>query len=210
MHNKSYLIVLGVIFFIEFSVLAIAPHDRADWFLENILILAFVVALIVSAKTLPLSRTSYTCIFVFMILHEVGAHYTYAKVPYEAWGLAWFDFSVNNFFGWERNNFDRVMHFLYGFLLLYPIQEVYRRVAKITGFWSYFFPLELVMASSMAFELFEWAAAEFFGGDLGMAYLGTQGDVWDAHKDMALATLGALIAILIILLINKSRGLIKT
>src|SRR5690606_31625068 len=70
------------------------------------------------------------------------------------------------------------------------------------GFWGYFFPLDLVMATSMLFELFEWGAAELFGGDLGIAYLGTQGDVWDAHKDMALASLGALIAMLLTLAIN--------
>ena len=96
--------------------------------------------------------------------------------------------------GWERNHFDRLVHFSYGLLLAYPIRELYCRVANASGFWGYFFPLELTMAASMMFELFEWGAAVLFGGDLGIAYLGTQGDVWDAHKDMALASVGALVA----------------
>jgi len=76
------------------------------------------------------------------------------------------------------------------------------RIADVKGFWAYFFPLDLTLATSMIFELFEWCAAEIFGGDLGQAYLGTQGDIWDAHKDMALAGLGALLAMLVTLSIN--------
>ena len=104
--------------------------------------------------------------------------------------------------GWERNHFDRLVHFLFGLLLAYPIREFYCRVADSKGFWAYFFPLELTMAASMMFELFEWGAAELFGGELGIAYLGTQGDIWDAHKDMALASLGAFLAMSITLIIN--------
>jgi putative membrane protein len=104
--------------------------------------------------------------------------------------------------GWQRNNFDRFIHFGFGLLLAYPIREVYCRIANVRGFWGYFFPLELAMAASMMYELLEWGAAEFFGGDLGMAYLGTQGDVWDTHKDMLSASIGALIAMLITMLIN--------
>ena len=76
------------------------------------------------------------------------------------------------------------------------------RVADVRGFWSYFLPLDVAMSTSMLFELFEWGAAEFFGGDLGIAYLGSQGDIWDAHKDMALATLGAVICMTVVALIN--------
>ena len=110
--------------------------------------------------------------------------------------------TLNDILGWERNNFDRVIHLSYGLLLAYPIREVFLRVANVSGFWGYFLPLTLTMATSMMFELFEWGAAVMFGGDLGMAYLGTQGDVWDGHKDMALASLGALIAMMITALLN--------
>jgi putative membrane protein len=140
-----------------------------------------------------LSRISYTVIFIFLCLHAVGAHYTYAEVPYDRWWAALTGTSFNEVVGWQRNNFDRVVHFSYGLLIAYPIREVFIRIAGVRGFWGYFLPLDLTMSTSMIFELIEWFAAELFGGDLGIAYLGTQGDVWDAHKDRALASLGALI-----------------
>jgi putative membrane protein len=79
---------------------------------------------------------------------------------------------------------------------------MFHRVASVKGFWGYFLPLDVTMSTSMLFELFEWAAAELFGGDLGVAYLGTQGDIWDAHKDMGLATVGAVIAMTVTACIN--------
>jgi putative membrane protein len=104
----------------------------------------------------------------------------------------------NSIVGWDRNHFDRVVHFLWGLLLVYPAREVFLRVADAKGFWAYLFPVLLVMSTSLLFELIEWGAVLVFGGDLGMAYLGTQGDVWDSHKDSLLATTGALIASFVI------------
>jgi putative membrane protein len=94
------------------------------------------------------------------------------------------------------------VHFCYGLLLAYPIREIFLRVANVLGFWGYFLPLDLTMSTSMLYELIEWAVAVVFGGKLGAAYLGTQGDEWDAQKDMALASLGALTAMCITALIN--------
>lgn len=202
MIGRYYRAILLAIFVGVFAWLAVAPNDRADWALENVLAVLFVVLLGLSWRRFPLSRVSYTLIVLFLILHEFGAHYTYSNVPYDAWCRQWLGFSLDQALGWRRNNFDRVVHFAYGLLLTYPIREFYFRVADTRGVWGYLFPLQLVMATSMLYELFEWGAAEWFGGDLGMAYLGTQGDVWDAQKDMALAGLGALIAMLITLGIN--------
>jgi putative membrane protein len=139
-----------------------------------------------------------------MCLHEIGAHYTYSLVPYDSFLIKYFNFSLDEAVGWERNNFDRVIHFLYGLLLTYPFREVYCRITNSKGFWGYFFPLLFSITASMLYELLEWAAAEVFAGDLGMTYLGTQGDVWDAQKDMALAALGAVIAIMIVAVTNMS------
>mgnify|MGYP003387091804 CR=1 FL=1 len=202
MSHQKYFLTLSGIFLIEFLILAISPHDRADWALENALVLFFAIIMGISYKKFPLSKISYTLIFVFLSLHEIGAHFTYSKVPYDAFCIDLFGFSFNEYMGWTRNHFDRLVHFSYGLLLAYPIRELYCRVANASGFWGYFFPLELTMATSMMFELFEWGAAELFGGELGIAYLGTQGDVWDAHKDMALASIGAFIALCITLYIN--------
>jgi len=96
------------------------------------------------------------------------------------------------------------VHFGYGLFLAYPIREVFLRITQARGFWGYFLPLDVTMSTSMLFELIEWVVVEIFGGDLGVAYLGTQGDIWDAHKDMGLASLGALFALLVTLIINLS------
>lgn len=200
--HHTYLAVLALLFSVEFLILAISPDNWSDWALENALVLCFAVVLGLTYKKFPLSRISYTLIFIFLCLHEIGAHYTYSKVPYDQFLRHNFGFSLDNFMGFERNNFDRLLHFLYGLLLAYPIREVYCRIADSKGFWSYFFPLELTMASSMTYELIEWGAALLFGGDLGIAYLGIQGDVWDAHKDMLLASIGAFMAMSITLGIN--------
>ena len=189
-------------FAIYWAFLAIAPYDRHDWLLENALTLVFVPVIVVSYWVLRLSRISYFFIFAFMCLHSTGAHYTYSQVPYDAWTQSLFGTSINDALGWQRNHFDRVVHFSYGMLLAYPAREIFFRLANARGFWAYFLPLDIVMSTSMIFELIEWAVAEFVGGDLGIAYLGTQGDVWDAHKDMALASLGALITMSVTMAVN--------
>lgn len=204
MSHHRYLLALGVVFVLVFAALAISPSHRADWALENALVAAFVLVVALTYKRFTLSRVSYTLIFVFLCLHEVGAHYTYSEVPYDAWFKSLTGTTFNSLVGWERNNFDRVIHFAYGLLLAYPVREVFWRIASARGFWSYFLPLDLTMSTSMIYELVEWFAAEAFGGELGQAYLGTQGDVWDAHKDMALASAGALIAMLITYAINRA------
>ncbi len=202
MSHKQYRLLLLGVFVLLSAVLAIAPRDRHDWMLENVLVLAFAFFAVLSVRWIPLSRVSYTLIFVYLCLHEFGAHYTYSEVPYDAWWRSLFGSSLNEQLGWQRNNFDRLVHFSYGLLLAYPMRELFLRVADARGFWGYFLPLDVTMSTSMLFELVEWAAAEIFGGDLGVAYLGTQGDPWDAQSDMALASLGALIAMVVTALVN--------
>jgi putative membrane protein len=189
--HASALLALLTVWWIA---LAIEPLDRQDWLLENALPVVAVALMALTYRPFPLSRISYTLIFLFLCLHTVGAHYTYAAVPYDRGWESLTGATFNEWVGWERNNFDRVVHFSYGLLLAYPIRELFLRIAGVRGFWGYFLPLDLTMSTSALFELIEWLVAEIFGGDLGVAYLGTQGDVWDAHKDMALASLGALIA----------------
>jgi putative membrane protein len=200
--RKFYLGTLAALLAALWVPLAFHPFDRADWWLENALLFVGVTVLVVTHRVFPLSKVSYTTLFVFFCLHTIGAHYTYAEVPYdEAWRQLT-GHSLNEALGWERNNFDRVVHFAYGLLLAYPIREVFLRIANVRGFWGYFLPLDLTMSSSMLFELIEWGAVLIVGGELGQAYLGTQGDEWDAHKDMALASLGALISMAVTAGIN--------
>ncbi len=206
MRHSRYVLTLFGLLAILWAALAINPLYRNDWILENVLLLGAIVLLAATYRPFPLSRISYTLIFIFLCLHTIGAHYTYAEVPYDRWSESLFGTSFNELVGWKRNNFDRIVHFSYGLLLSYPIREVFLRIAAVRGFWGYFLPLDLTMSTSMLYELIEWLAAEQFGGELGMAYLGTQGDIWDAHKDMAFASLGALITMVIVALINRSSG----
>ena len=200
--HRRYLLILATLFGVWWMALAIHPNDRKDWLLENALSVAAIAVLAGTQRRLVFSRVSYTLIFVFLCLHTLGAHYTYAEVPYDAWFAKLTGRTFNSLVGWQRNNFDRVVHFSYGFLLAYPVREMFLRVVNVRGFWGYFLPLDLTMSTSMLYELIEWGAATAFGGELGQAYLGTQGDVWDAHKDMAMASLGALIAMSITALFN--------
>ncbi len=201
--HRRYFRILAALYGIVWLALAIEPVDRNDWILENVIVVIAVFVLWATYKWMPLSRISYTMIFIFMCLHSVGSHYTYSEVPYNQWFIELTGRSLHELLEWDRNHFDRAVHFLYGLLLAYPIREMFLRVADVHGFWSYFLPLDLTMSTSMFYELIEWLAAETFGGELGMAYLGTQGDVWDAHKDMALASLGALIAMTTIIVLNS-------
>ena len=200
--HRRYLTVLASVFGVIWVLLAINPVDRHDWALENALVVAFVVGIAASYRKFTFSRVSYTMIFLFLCLHAIGAHYTYSEVPYDDWWQSLTGSTFNETMGWDRNHFDRLVHFSYGLLFAYPLREVFLRVAQARGFWGYFLPLDFTLATSAVFELFEWAAATFFGGDLGVAYLGTQGDVWDAHKDMLLAGIGATSAMLVTAAIN--------
>jgi putative membrane protein len=202
--HRAWLAALAAAFGAWWVALAIAPLHRADWALENVLVVLAVGILALTHRRFVLSRVSYTLIFVFLCLHSVGAHYTYAQVPYDAWFARLTGRTFNSLWGWERNHFDRVVHFSYGLLLAYPVREVFLRIANVRGFWGYFLPLDLTMSTSMMFELFEWLAVGVFGGELGQAYLGTQGDEWDAHKDMALAALGATVAMVVTFCINRA------
>jgi putative membrane protein len=201
MSNRRYLLVLAALFAVWWALLAIAPWDRLAWTLQNVGVLGAVFALALTRRRLAFSRVSYTLIFVYLCLLEVGAHYTYPRTPYDEWFRGLTGHSFDALVGWDRNNFDRVVHFAYGLLLAYPVRELFLRVADVRGFWGYFLPLDVVMSTSMLFELVEWLVATIFmGGD--PTFNGTQGDAWDAQKDMACATLGALIAMCVIAFVN--------
>src|SRR5262245_28420229 len=111
MTHRKYLLILGLVFGVWAVAWAINPRDRPTWFLENALVAAAVVALALSHRRLLFSRISYTLIFLFLCLHEIGSHYTYAFVPYDAWFTKLTGRTLNSMVGWERNNFDRVLHF---------------------------------------------------------------------------------------------------
>ena len=177
-------------------------YDPKAWMIENFLVPALLLLLAVTYRRLPLSRLSYTLMFGFLILHEIGAHWTYANVPYNEWWSGLFGVTLNEWLGLELNPFDPLVHFSYGLLFAYPIRELFLRVANVKGFWGYFLPLDLTISSSAFFELVEWVAVIAVKADVGTAYLGTQGDTWDAQKDITAAMFGALLAMGVTAAIN--------
>ncbi len=194
--------------------LAIDPSDRHTWILENVLVAALWLALAVLYRWFRLSDGSLGLILAYLALHALGSHYTYSEVPYDAWLRSLTGHSLDALMGWERNQFDRMVHFAYGLLLAVPVREFLLRVIRAPGFWSYFIPLNVILSTSALYELIEWGAAAWFGGDLGMHYLGTQGDVWDSQKDMVLAAAGGLVAMLCCVMADarrrrRSRGWIR-
>lgn len=170
-------------FVVLWIVLAIKPYYRQDWLLENILVAILVPTGLLIVRYFRLSNLSYTLITVFLILHIIGAHYTYEEVPLGDTISAWF--------GAERNHYDRVVHFSFGFLLAYPIREMFLRIASVRGLWGYFLPFDVTLACSAIFEIFEWLVAAVVNPQAGLAYLGSQGDIWDAQKDMYEEQLGS-------------------
>jgi len=173
------------------TLLAINPWYRQDWLLENVVVFAAIALFVGTAKRLRFSNFAYTLLFVFLCAHEVGAHYTYSMVPYDEAFRAITGRSLDALLGFTRNHYDRLVHFLYGLLLVPLADELFRARAQVLGFWAFLMPVLFIESHSAIFELIEWLAAVVFGGDLGQAYLGTQGDPWDAQRDMALALLGA-------------------
>ena len=190
-------------FAVIWVLLAVQPLHRSDWLLENVLIFLAVPVLVLLHPNLPLSKISYSLIFVFLCLHEVGAHYTYAEVPYDRWVESISGRGLNQRIGWERNHYDRLIHLFYGLLITYPVREIVLRVSQARGFWTYLLPLLMVISTSTIYELLEWFAAIVFGGDLGFAFIAVQGDEWDTQKDMLLAAAGSTLATVLIAGVNS-------
>jgi putative membrane protein len=165
---------LSVWYLIVWIWAAISPHDRFDWLLENVLIFIFFGTLMATYRKFPLSDLTYIFITVYMTLHTIGSHYTYSEVPLGFW--------LKQTLALSRNPFDRIVHFCFGLLLAYPIREVFLRVVNTRGFWTYYLPLDVTMAFSCIYEIIEAAVVWTVNPELGDAYLGTQGDVWDAQK----------------------------
>lgn len=190
----DYLSLLLIPFGVFWLLLATRPHDRLVWAAENVFTVIAIALMLWSHRAWPLSDVSYTLMVVFLVLHTIGGHYTYVRVPYDEAAHAIAGIRVSKMFGWVRNNYDRVVHFAYGLLFAYPFFELLETYAEPRGVWSFVLSPALIMATSMLFEVLEWWITELLGRGKGAAYIGAQGDEWDAQKDMGLATLGSIIA----------------
>ena len=201
--SDRYPAALLAIFLLAWVWLAIRPWYRQDWLLENVLVFIAAPLLLATYRSLRFSDFAYTCLFLFFLLHEIGAHYTYSEVPWRAW-LAALGVDAQGI-AQGRNHYDRLVHFLYGLLMFPAVWELFEARARPQRIWRYLMPVFFLMGHSVLYEMIEWAAAEVFGGGLGVAYLGTQGDEWDSQKDMALATGGAVLGLLLTLAVSSRR-----
>jgi len=165
--------------------------------MENILTLTFFIILAATFHKFRFSNFSYFLITIFFTLHMIGAHYTYSEVP--------LGYYLKDTFHLNRNHFDRIVHFSFGFLVTYPLREILLRSTNVRGFMSYFLPLNMAFAAGSFFELIEWSFVALVNPELGAAYLGLQGDFWDAQKDVGLALIGSLLALLLIFLFAKNQ-----
>lgn len=184
------LIVLSV-----FLYTLLNTPDLNNWMLENTLTVLAFIFLTSTYKKYTFSDVSYLLLCVYLCLHIYGSQYTYAENPLGDW--------LKTKLGWERNHYDRIVHFSFGFMLAYPWREAFLNWGKFPKWVAWFLPIEMTLSISGIYELIEWAVADIFFKAQGPSYLGTQGDVWDAQKDMGLAFLGAILATTIVSVIKK-------
>ncbi|MBK9285293.1 MAG: DUF2238 domain-containing protein [Sphingobacteriaceae bacterium] len=176
----------------------IGTTNLANWMIENTLTFLFLIGLFVSYKKFKFSDLSYLIITLYLFLHVYGAKYTYAENPFGYW--------LKETFHLERNHYDRIVHFSFGFLLAYPMREYFQNHFQWPSWVCWILPCEITLSFSGAYEVIEWAVADLFFPEEGIAYLGTQGDIWDAQKDMGLAWLGSILIMGFVYLLKKILG----
>ncbi len=188
------MVFMGVFSVIWVNTL-IGTSDMNNWLLENTLTFLFLLFLIFSFKRHQFSDLTYLLICVYLCLHVYGSKYTYAENPFGYW--------LQDTFETSRNNYDRIVHFSFGFLLAYPMRELFLKWLKYPKMAAWVLPIEITLSVSGLYELVEWAVADVFFQAQGDAYLGTQGDIWDAQKDIFMAFMGALLSTTIVTVVKR-------
>jgi putative membrane protein len=180
-----------LIYLVEFVILAIGPFDRAVWFAENLPVLIPVIILVLTYRRFRFSNLSYFLMTFFFMFHTYGGHYTFELAPFDAGNKMLSGLNMDFLFPEGRNNFDRLGHFLVG-ILAFPIAELFLRKQWVKNRATAIFLGILAMGFWGAlYEVIEMYYAVMEGGESGTAFLGSQGDIWDAQKDMFLDILGA-------------------
>lgn len=177
--------ILAAIFVLLFVWLGVEPASREVWWAENIPVMAVFALLAATYHRFRYTDLAYAMMAVWLFLHTIGGHYTFANVP--------FGF-VTDLFGFSRNHFDRLAHFSVGFYA-FPLAELLTRKRLAHPVVVVLFGLTAIMAVACAYEIIEWGYAVVEGGEAGVEFLGSQGDPWDAQKDMLADTLGAVFAL---------------
>ncbi len=185
---SNRLLIAMMIWYLSLSLwTAYEPTDRQFWLLSTLLPTVFVLLLLSTYRYLPLSSASYALISLFLTLHMIGVHYTYAQTPMGAW--------LDHTLHMGRNHYDRVVHFSFGLFLTYPMEELFRLTGVLRGWLLYYLPVMTILGLSGLWEIIESWVAQTVHPELGLTYLGSQGDVWDAQKDMTAALYGSLVCV---------------
>lgn len=189
---KHYITLLVLLFAIILA--SIHPLEFEAYLLHQVGTVFMLTVLVITMWKIGIFFSSFCLYLLFLLIHIIGAHYLYSYVPYNEWLISLFNFNLNEYLGWSRNMYDRLVHFAYG-LLLYPFFyrcfQVWLPNAK--PLTLFLLVIQFIMASSMFYELIEWWIAMGLSPEDAENYNGQQGDVWDAHKDMFLATIGAIL-----------------
>ncbi len=171
--------------------------DRKDWIIENLLVVILLSLLILTRKWHQLSDISYLCIFLFVLLHLYGAFYAYTQNTFGSW--------LQSSFNLWRNPYDRIVHFSFGLFMAYPFMEILINKYRVSSKASWLLPIEIAFSLGTIFEMIEWGVSEITTKETGETYVATQGDVWDAHKDIVLAALGAAVTMMICYLVKHKK-----
>ncbi|MFT7619965.1 MAG: putative membrane protein [Planctomycetota bacterium] len=170
------------------------PQDQA---LQHIPTVLGLLLLALAHRRRWLSVTSFLCITVFIWLHILGARWVYSNVPYDQWLTDSFGFSPREYFGWHRNHYDRLVHFSFGLLFLFPITEVCQQAGGLSRRLALSFALLGLTAVGAVYEIIEWIVAECMSPEHAESYNGQQGDFFDAQKDLGLALLGSILGAIV-------------
>ena len=179
------------------------PHLEFMLMQHTATVLALVLLTLV-ANRISITRLSFTLTVVFIALHTLGTRYLYSYTPYDAWTEALLGVNLTETFGFERNHYDRFVHFCYGLLMVIPILEFERKYLKLSIGVAALLAIECILATSAAYELAEWGVALVFAPEWAESFLGMQGDAFDAQKDMGLALLGAILSACIYILAKRN------
>lgn len=197
---KSAALLLYILVLIITCINPIYPHEM--YLQHSVTFLVFILLVYINVRN-KLSNKAFLLIVTFMIFHIIGARWIYSYVPYDKWISSLTGFSINNYFGFKRNEYDRLVHFLFGFMLLVPLREIYSGWFKCTHKELTILAFLTILSLSMLYEIFEWSISIFLSPEDAQAYNGQQGDYWDAQKDMALAVTGALLTIVLSWIYNR-------
>lgn len=175
-----------------FAVTWIAPRWPVEQALHSSLTVVGLIWLVRHDRRWPMRIGDFVAICAFIAVHCVAARWLYSNVPYDAWLRAAIGWSPQAAFGWERNHFDRLIHLLFGLCFAAALAGYARqRWPRLSVAQGYALAQLAIMAASLVYEWMEWAVALLLSPEAAEAYNGQQGDVWDAHMDMLLASIGA-------------------